>query len=94
MDATSKPSPVPLSDLRDAGTKRASSAPTGLDVLERGASDRFNLLSQNFYELATLTAATGRNIVIALPYMKRATSGMTHLRTKGSWICSSRLDRN
>jgi hypothetical protein len=35
MDATSKPSPVPLSDLRDAGTKRASSAPTGLDVLER-----------------------------------------------------------
>ena len=65
-----------------------------MDCVEARASDRFNLLSQNFYELATLTAATGRNIVIALPYTKRVTSGMTRLRTTWSWICSSRLDRN
>jgi len=48
------------------------------------ASDRFNLLSQNFYKLDTLMATTGRNIVIALPYAKRVTSGMTCLRTK--WV--------
>jgi hypothetical protein len=65
-----------------------------VDCVGSRASDRFNLLSQNVYKLATLTAAIGRNIVIALPYTKRVTSGMTHLRTKWSWICSSRLDRN
>ena len=30
MDTTSNPYPVPFSDLRDAGSKRASSAPSGL----------------------------------------------------------------
>jgi hypothetical protein len=55
-----------------------------VDSVEARASDRFNLLSQNFYKLATLMAATRRNIVIALPYAKRVTSGMTRLRTK--WV--------
>ena len=55
-----------------------------MDRVGARASDRFNSLSQNFYKLDTLMATTGRNIVIALPYAKRVTSGMTCLRTK--WV--------
>ena len=55
-----------------------------MDRVEVRASDRLNLLSQNFYKLDTLMATTGRNIVIAVPYAKRVTSGMTCLRTK--WV--------
>lgn len=55
-----------------------------MDCVGARASDRFNLLSQNFYKLDMLMVATGRNIVIALPYAKRVISGMTCLRTK--WV--------
>ena len=34
MEATSNPCPVPVSDVKDAGSKRAPSAASGLAVLE------------------------------------------------------------
>ena len=72
---------VPCSSLE---ARQRQGAGVGVDRVGGRASDCFNLLSQNFYKLDTLMATTGRNIVVALPYAKRVTSGMTCLRTK--WV--------